>query len=102
MKYALCYTKIAEWREKMLRPNSEYASYSLILSMIAVGLMLSAFISSSIKSFPFIFEIGFMLLGISFLLSSNTEINSKGSFYLHLISGTIIIVFSLLNIYKQL
>lgn len=86
----------------MLRPNSEYAAYSLMLSIIGVGLMLSYFLSSSLQSFHFIFDIGFMLLGISFLLSSNTEINSKGSFYLHLICGTIIIVFSILNIYKQL
>ncbi|MFF2755882.1 hypothetical protein ACFVR1_19500 [Psychrobacillus sp. NPDC058041] len=86
----------------MHRPNSEYAAYSLMLSIIAVGLMLSHFISSSLNSFPFIFDIGLMLLGISFLLSSNTEINSKKSFYIHLIFGTVIIVISLLNIYKQL
>ena len=86
----------------MLRPNSKYVAYSLILSTIAVGLMLFHFISSSIKSFPYIFDIGFILLGISFLLFSNTEINSKKSFYLYLICGIVIIVLSLLNIYKQL
>lgn len=85
----------------MLRPNSEYASYSLMLSVIAVGLMLSHFISS-LELFPFIFDIGFIFLGISFILSSNTEVNCKTSFYLHLICGTIIIILSLFNIYKQL
>lgn len=86
----------------MIRPNSKYAAYSLILSIISFGLILSHFFSSSIKSLPFIFDIAFILLGISFLLSSNTEINSRKSFYTYLIFGTVIIVIFLLNIYKQL
>ncbi|TQR19439.1 hypothetical protein [Psychrobacillus vulpis] len=86
----------------MLRPNSKYAAYSLMSSIIALGLMLPTFFSSSIKSLPFIFDMGFLLLGISFILSSNTEINNKKSFYIYLICGTVIIVVSLLNIYKQL
>ncbi|ALC87545.1 hypothetical protein AM499_18305 [Bacillus sp. FJAT-22090] len=86
----------------MIRPNSKYAAYSLMLSIIAFGLMLSHFFSSYIKDLPFIIDIAFILIGISFLLSSNTEINSRKSFYIYLICGTVIIVISLLNIYQQL
>lgn len=83
-----------------IKPFIRDSVYSQVIRILALSLMLTPYLSAEDNYSQIFFEIGLLLLGVSFVVSSNTEINDKISFYVSLISGTVIIIFSLLNIYK--
>ena len=85
---------------EQIKPNAKFSLYSYILIIIALPLMLTPYLYSAFTYSQLFFEIGLLLFGVSFVVSSNTEIHNKKSFYLSLVCGTVIIIVSLLNIYK--
>lgn len=85
---------------KLIKPNAKFSLYSYTLIIIALPFMLTPYVFTAFTFSQMFFEIGLLLFGVSFVVSSNTEIHNKKSFYISLVCGTIIIIVSLLNIYK--
>ena len=85
-----------------IKPNAKFSLSSYMLIIIALPFMLTPYLYSAFTYSQLFFEIGLLLFGVSFVVSSNTEIHIKKTFYISLVCGTVIIIVSLLNIYKLL
>ena len=85
---------------EQIKHNTKFSFYSYVLISISLPLMLTPYLYSAFTYSQLFFEIGLLLFGVSFVVSSNTEIHIKKTFYVSLVCGTVIIIISLLNIYK--
>lgn len=85
---------------EQIKHNTKFSFYSYVLISISLPLMLTPYLYSAFTYSQLFFEMGLLLFGVSFVVSSNTEIHIKKSFYVSLVCGTVIIIISLLNIYK--
>lgn len=87
---------------EQIKPNAKFSLYSYVLIIIALPFMLTPYLNSAFTYSKLFFEFGLLLFGVSFVVSSNTEIHIKKAFYISIVCGTVIIIVSLFNIYKLL